>query len=122
MLFLKALNCIFDTKEGQIEWTAFAIQYLYKIYIYSQQNFRNIAMLYSKMPYLWNAKLTYIQIFVPICKYSDLGTNHLYQSSNHLLQASNHLHLGTNDLKIGINDLYLGSNDLYLSSNTTIYN
>ena len=62
---------------------------------------------------LWNAKLTYIQIFVPIFKYLDLGTNHLYLSSNYLYLASNHLHLGTNDLKIGINDLYLGSNDLY---------
>ena len=69
---------------------------------------------------IWNAKLTYIQIFVPIFKYLYLGTNHLYLSSNHLYLASNHLHLGTNDLKIGINDLYLGSNDLYLSSNTTI--
>ena len=69
---------------------------------------------------VWNAKLTYIQIFVPIFIYLDLGTNHLYLSSNHLYLASNHLHLGTNDLKIGINYLYLGSNDLYLSSNTTI--
>ena len=69
---------------------------------------------------VWNAKLTYIQIFIPIFKYLDLGTNHLYLSSNHLYLASNHLYLGTNDLKIGTNDLYLGSNDLYLSSNTTI--
>ena len=69
---------------------------------------------------LWNAKLTYIQIFIPIFKYLDLGTNHLYLSSNHLYLASNHLYLGTNDLKIGINDLYLGPNDLYLSSNATI--
>ena len=69
---------------------------------------------------IWNAKLTYIQINVPIFKYLDLGTNHLYLSSNHLYLATNHLHLGTNDLKIGINDLYLGSNDLYLSSNTSI--
>ena len=64
--------------------------------------------------------LTYIQIFIPIFKYLDLGTIHLYLSSNHLYLASNHLYLGTNDLKIGINDFYLGSNDLYLSSNTTI--
>ena len=71
---------------------------------------------------VWNAKLTYIQKFIPIFKYLDLGTNHLYLSSNQLNLASNHLYLGTNDLKIGINDLYLGSNDLYLlvSSNTTI--
>ena len=69
---------------------------------------------------IWNAKLTYIQIFVPIFKHLDLGSNHLYLSSNHLYLASNHLYLGTNDLKIGINDLYLGSNDLYLSANTTI--
>ena len=70
--------------------------------------------------HVWNAKLTYIQIFIPIFKYLDLGTNHLYLSSNHLYLASNHLYLGTNDLKIGINDLYLGLNDLYLSSNATI--
>ena len=70
--------------------------------------------------YVWNANLTYIQIFIPIFKYLDLGTNHVYLSLNHLYLASNHLHLGTNDLKIGTNDLYLGSNDLYLSSNTTI--
>ena len=63
---------------------------------------------------VWNAKLTHIQIFIPIFKYLDLGTNHLYL-------ASNHLYLGINDLKIGINDLYLGSNDLFISSNTTIY-
>ena len=72
---------------------------------------------------LWNAKLTYtcIQIFIPIFKYFDIGTNHLlYLSSNHLYLASNHLYLGTNDLKIGINDLCLASNDLNLSSNTTI--
>ena len=67
----------------------------------------------SNKQYVWNAKLTYIQIFIPIFKYLDLGTNHLYLSSNHL-------YLGTNDLQIGINDLYLGPNDLYLSSNTTI--
>ena len=70
--------------------------------------------------FIWNAKLTYIQIFIPIFKYLDLGTNHLYLSSNHLYLASNHLYLGTNDLKIGINDLYLGPNDLYLSQNATI--
>ena len=69
---------------------------------------------------VWNAKLTYIQIFIPIFKYLDLGTNHLNLSSNHLYLASNHLYLGTYDLKIRINDLYLGSNDLYISSNTTI--
>ena len=47
---------------------------------------------------LWNAKLTYIQIFVPIIKYLDLGINHLYLSSNHMYLALNHLHIGTNDL------------------------
>ena len=67
-----------------------------------------------------NYAITYIQIFIPIFKYLDLGTNHLYLSSNHLYLASNHLYLGTNDLKIGINDLYIGSNYLYLSSKTTI--
>ena len=73
------------------------------------------------MPHVWNAKLTYIQIFVPIFKYLNLGTNHLYLGTNHLYLGTNQLYLGSNDLKIGINDLYLGTNDLYLSSNTAIY-
>ena len=86
-------------------------------------------------PSVWNAKLTYIQIFVPIFKYLNLGTNHLYLGTNHLYLGTNHLYLGTNqlylgtnhlkiginDLYLGTNDLYLGTNDLYLSSNTAIY-
>ena len=39
---------------------------------------------------LWNTELTYIQIFIPIFKYLDLDTNHLYLYSNHLNLASNH--------------------------------
>ena len=80
----------------------------------------NFLLFFNRFTLLWNAKLTYMQIFIPIFKYFDLGTNNLYLSSNHLYLASNHLYLGTEDLEIGMNDLYLGSNNLYLSSNTTI--
>ena len=57
---------------------------------------------------IWNAKLTYIQIFVPRFKYLDLGTTYLYLSSNHDSK------IGINHLKIGIDHLFLGKNDLYL--------
>ena len=37
-----------------------------------------------KYALIWNAKITYIQILIPIFKYLDLGANHLYLSPNHL--------------------------------------
>ena len=72
-----------------------------------------IRVLLNNMKLLWNAKLTYIQIFVPIFKYLYLGTNDLKIGINHLKIGINHLYLGTNHLKIGTNHLYLGTNTTY---------
>ena len=46
-----------------------------------------------------DAKLTYIQIFIPIFKYLSLGTNHLYLSSGGRQgMASPSLHKYTDDM------------------------
>ena len=62
---------------------------------------------------LWNAVLTYIQLFEDIFKYLKI-------SSNELKISSNHLKISLNDLKISSTHLEIFSNELKISSNGTI--
>ena len=73
--------------------------------------------------HIWNAVLTYIQLFEDILKISSnelkISSNHLKISSNHLKISSNVLYLkiSSNELKISSNELKISSNDLKISSN-----
>ena len=69
---------------------------------------------------LWNAVLTYIQLFEDIFKYLKISSNELKISSNHLKISSIHLKISLNDLKISSNHLKISSNELKISSNGTI--
>ena len=52
---------------------------------------------------VWNAVLTYIQLFEDIFKYLKISSNELKISLNHLKISSIHLKISSNELKISSN-------------------
>ena len=54
---------------------------------------------------IWNAVLTYIQLFEDIFKYLKISSNKLKISSNELKISSNELKISSNELKISSNEL-----------------